>query len=456
MAATSDADAPTMCGALFSPGEEKMEALPKWALQPVNGTNDWYPDQMAVREWLFRTWDRISENHGFRKYDAPVIEHAVLYTFKRGGDDILKEMYSFQSEGKTICLRPEMTPSMARMALNSKDVLPLKWFCQASCWRFETVSKGRRRLHHQWNADIVGGEPVKSDVEILSMIASFFEAVGFNPSEIAIRISHRGLLQGVMEAVGVPEDLLLVAFNLVDKLEKLSPEDFRASLVEALKLDDAAIDRILEFTRIRTIADLQSMNIDTELWNKSVQNLSAIVELLGAYGIQDWIRVDMSIVRGLSYYSSCVVESVYLGGKTRNRSICGGGRYDKLMNSYDPNSNLTCVGFGMGDVVITELLTELGRLPPLGRYISYCFGATSEELYTQMVKHAKRGRDLSNNIDICTKFRMKNIVAYADKIGANTLVIFAPTEWEQGQVIVKNLREHNQVTVPVESLFASA
>jgi histidyl-tRNA synthetase len=426
--------------------------IPKFALQPVSGTRDFYPDQMAAREWLFKTWDRISETHNFRKYDAPIVEHAELYT-RKGGDDILKEMYSFISEKKTLCLRPEMTPTLARMSINSKnDVLPLKWFCQAQCWRFETVTKGRKREHYQWNADILGGDVVKSDAEILSLIASFFEQVNLTPDEVGVKVSHRGLLQGVFESVGVSPDQIEVAFNLVDKIEKLSRDDFVNSLITTLGITESQVQQILAFTDVKSISDLASIAIDSDLWRSSVQNITDIFDLLRAYGIDRWFQFDASIVRGLSYYTGIVFEGFFKLG-TLKKALVGGGRYDNLTKSYSSSSKLTAVGFGMGDVVIMDVLGELGKLPDFTRRVPYCIGAYNDELYREALCLTKKLRDRGEKVDLCTKTTLKQIFAYADKIGAEKLVLLAPAEWDQGCVIVKNLRDGSgQLTVSVENL----
>lgn len=426
--------------------------IPKYALQSVNGTRDFYPDQMAAREWLFKLWDHISESHNFRKYDAPVVEHAELYT-RKGGDDILKEMYSFTSEKKTLCLRPEMTPTLARMAINSKnDTKPLKWFCQAQCWRFETVTKGRKREHYQWNADILGGDPVKSDAEILSMVASFFEQVNLTPNEVGVKVSHRGLLQGVFESIGVAADQMEVAFNLVDKIEKLSREDFVNSLTSTLKIDESKVEKILAFTDVKSIRDLSSIAIDSDLWRSSVENITEIFDLLGGYGIDQWFQFDASIVRGLSYYTGIVFEGFFKLG-TLKKALVGGGRYDNLTKSYSNSCNLTAVGFGMGDVVIMDVLGELGKLPDFSRRVTYCIGAYNDDLYRESLSVAKRLRDRGVKVDLCTKTTLKQIFAYADKIGAKKLILLTPDEWNQNCVILKNLRDGtDQKTVEVNDL----
>lgn len=426
--------------------------IPKYALQSVNGTRDFYPDQMAAREWLFKLWDRISEAHNFRKYDAPVIEHAELYT-RKGGDDILKEMYSFTSEKKTLCLRPEMTPTLARMAINCKnDTKPLKWFCQAQCWRFETVTKGRKREHYQWNADILGGDAVKSDAEILSMVATFLEQVNLTPDEVGVKVSHRGLLQGVFESIGVPSDQMEVAFNLVDKIEKLSREDFVESLTSTLGIDAAQVEKILAFTDVKSISDLSKIAIDSDLWRTSVTNITEIFDLLAGYGIDRWFQFDASIVRGLSYYTGIVFEGFFKLG-TLKKALLGGGRYDNLTKSYSSSCNLTAVGFGMGDVVIMDVLAELGKLPDFSRRVAYCIGAYDDDLYREALSLAKRLRDRGEKVDLCTKTSMKQIFTYADKIGAEKLILLAPEEWRQDRVIVKNLRDGtDQKTVEVDDL----
>lgn len=436
-----------------SSGSSTSVTIPKYALQSVNGTRDFPPNEMAARDWLFKTWDQVSQLHNFRKYDAPVVEHAELYT-RKGGDDILKEMFSFTSEKKTLCLRPEMTPTLARMAIMSTDVLPLKWFCQAQCWRFETVTKGRKREHYQWNADILGGDPVKTDVEVLSMIAMFFEKVGLTPDEVGIKISHRGLLQGVFEAIGVDSDRLETAFNLVDKIEKLERTEFINMLMTYLGITMSGVNLILQLTSINKIEDLATIPIDNEIWKESVKNITAIFGLINEYGISQWLQFDASIVRGLSYYTGMVFEGFYKKG-TIKKALVGGGRYDNLTQAYKPSSKLTAVGFGMGDVVIMDVLKELGKLPEFGRKTFYCIGAYGEnnELFGKALSIAKRLREAGKQVDVCTKNKVKHIVTYANKIGAENLLLITPDNWEDGLLVLKDLKSGEQQTVTIDQLL---
>jgi histidyl-tRNA synthetase len=264
------------------------------------------------------------------------------------------------------------------------------------------------------------------------------------------------LLQAVFESLGLNPGQIGTAFNLVDKLEKLELADFRRSLVESLGLADPEIDRVLAFTSARSIQDLEAISIpNSELWQASLNNLYSIWALAEAQGIGAWLKVNTSVVRGLAYYDGMTFECNYNGGVGRQRALCGGGRYDHLMSDYDPSFKLPCVGFAVGDIVVTELLIELGRLPDLKRHVTYCLGAVSDDLYRELVAYAKRGRDKGLQIDICGKSKFKQILAYADKIGAEEAVIFAPTEWADGRkVILKELRKGGgQSLVPVEELF---
>lgn len=424
------------------------------SLDPVSGTRDFYPGDMNTRNWLFDIWTKVSRQFGFSQYDAPVLENQGLYT-RKGGDDITKEMYAFELDGAKLALRPEMTPSLARMVMNkfSSEITPFKWFSLPQCWRYETTTRGRKREHYQWNADILGGERIKSEVEILLMVISFFKSVKLTPTDVVLRISNRMILQKVLDSLdivgGVGKDIGCCprrgladkferACNIIDKIAKVTPEDFSKMLIDEIGLTQEGVDTIVKFSKITNLADLDSIiGID----DPALKEMKEIFAILDATGNSEWITFDASIVRGLSYYTGMVFEG-FSKTTALKRSICGGGRYDELLTTYGYPKPVPACGFGFGDVVITEVLGELKLLPESASKIDYVVIPFNDSLYGVAVQVSQQVRERGFIVDTCMKTgKLSTLYNYADRIGGAYVILIAPDEWKDGKVVVKNLRE---------------
>jgi histidyl-tRNA synthetase len=420
-------------------------------LQGPSGTRDFYPSDMRKRNWLFSQWREISKKYGFQEYDAPILEHSNLYT-RKGGDDILREMYSFKDrEGISVCLRPEMTPSVARMimAIYKKEVSPLKWFSIPQCWRFENTSRGRKREHFQWNVDIFGADQVKSEVEILSMIVKFFEQNGLTHNDVVLKISNRMILQKFLTKLGVT-DKFERTFNIIDKIKKISHEELSEMLGSEIGLNQESIDSVVKLTKITDITQLSEF-LDPN--DETVDEMTKIFSLAESSGFSKWLQFDVSIVRGLSYYTGMVFEG-FFKNSTLQRSVCGGGRYDNLLQKYGYAEKVPAVGFGFGDIVLLDVLSELGKLPSFDSGIDYCVIAYSEDLYPTAAKIADRLRDKNKYVALYMKCdrKLKIAFSYADRINANLVILVAPDEYKQNKMVVKNLRvtTEKEITVDID------
>ncbi|MBA3283645.1 MAG: histidine--tRNA ligase [Nitrosopumilus sp.] len=421
-------------------------------LQGPSGTRDFYPKDMLKRNWLFDQWTNISKKFGFQQYDGPILEHSNLYT-RKGGDDILKEMYSFKdADGIEVCLRPEMTPTVARMAILElpKTVLPLKWFSIPQCWRFESTTRGRKREHFQWNVDIFGAEMIKSEIEILSMIVSFFKQIGLTDADITIKISNRMILQKMLTKMGIDPDKFEKAYNIIDKIKKVSHDELSNMLQSEIGINQESIDTIVKLTKVTNILDL-ALFLDKD--DNTVYEMVKIFELAKLSGIDTWLQFDASIVRGLSYYTGVVFEG-FFKNSTLQRSICGGGRYDNLFQKYGYAKKVPAVGFGFGDIVTLEVLAELGKLPQFDSSVDYCIIAYTEDLYPNAVNIANRLRDKNKTVVQYMKCnrKLKAAFSYADRIGAKYAILVAPDEYKENKIVVKNLRlsEDNMNTFDID------
>ena len=275
--------------------------------QGVRGTRDFYPEDMRLRNWLFDNFIAASLLHGFEEYDAPVLEQEELYTRKQG-EDITQQLYNFQDKGdRKVALRPEMTPSLARMVMARAGALPLpiKWFSIPQCWRYERTQRGRGREHYQWNVDIWGTTEISADAELISVIVTLFEEIGLTSDDIVIRISSRKVLEEVLGSLGVEGDLFTKTCVIVDKMDKLSSEIIEEQLSELGHSSDV----INKIQTILGIKDMDNLRSSLEDSSSAILELDTLFDLIDAYGMSEWVQFDASIVRGLAYYTGSVFEA---------------------------------------------------------------------------------------------------------------------------------------------------
>jgi histidyl-tRNA synthetase len=420
-------------------------------LQPPKGTRDFPPEEMRVRNWLFGHFRDVARSFGFDEFDSPVLETEELYV-RKAGEEITQQLYNFVDKGdRKVALRPELTPSFARLILQQGKslALPAKWFAVGQCWRYERMTRGRRREHYQWNMDIVGVEGVEAEAELLAAITTFFSRIGVTSADVGIKISSRKVLQAVMNEFGVSAEDFAPVCVVVDKIEKLPREKIVEEL-EGIGIEAKAIDGILSAMELKTVDQLESLlGADAE----AVRDLKTVFAHAEAYGYSDWLVFDASVVRGLSYYTGIVFEGFDRAGELR--AICGGGRYDKLLGALG-GEDKPMVGFGFGDAVIMELVNDKGLLPE-----SLKTGAVddvvypmSEALRVPAMRIAKKLRGLGRSVDLVLEDCKKPKWAFkrAERAGAKRLVLLGDTEWEQGNVRVKDLETREEIDVKFEDL----
>lgn len=348
-------------------------------------------------------------------------------------------MYNFKDKDENdVTLRPEMTPSLARMILKRGKalLLPIRWFAIPQCWRFETIQLGRRREHYQWNMDIIGVSSISCEVELLGCITSFFNSVGLTANDVGIKVNSRKVLQQVLEPLGVVGEKFNPVCVVVDKLDKLSEEQVHNEL-KNLNLGPEVIEKITEALTIKSLEDLELLLGSS---NVAVKELKLLWELSTAYGFSDYLIFDASVVRGLAYYTGVVFEA--FDRQKKFRAICGGGRYDGLLSMYGSKEIIPAAGFGMGDIVIIELLKSKGLLPIHNSSIDIMVVPFDESMRTNACKVAQRLRKSGKSVEIQLIPKKKLAWCYelADRLGAKQLCLVAPDEWKNGEVRIKNLR----------------
>ncbi len=323
------------------------------------GFRDFYPEDLAERTWLFRVWRDVARRFGFEEYDGPPLEPLELYT-RKSGDEIVGQLYNFIDKGgREVALRPEMTPTFARMVAARANALrkPVRWFSIPQLFRYERQQKGRLREHFQLNVDIVGEGDVTADAELLAVAIEIMRTAGLTAGDVVARVSDRRLLSALLRAWGVPDAAVPAAFAAIDKLER-DPRDVLVERLVAAGVDAGVARRVLESVAASDRSELRNtLGSDSEV-AESLDRLDRYERLLEAHGVAEWVRFDLSIVRGLAYYTGLVFELFDRRGEFR--AICGGGRYDTLLQALG-GVDLPALGFGMGDVVLGELLRS--RVP---------------------------------------------------------------------------------------------
>ena len=322
----------------------------KTIIQPLKGTRDFYPESMAMRSWLYNILRQVSESFGYQEYEAPLLESIELYAAKSGEELVNQQSFVFPDRGgDLITLRPELTPTLARMVAQKQGemVMPLRWWSFGPFWRYEQPQKGRTREFFQWNVDLIGVDTPEADAELLAVIAAFFRKVGLSPAQAVILVNNRKLVDEQLNALGIPFEKKVDVSNLIDRRDKMKPEEWLSYALE-LGLNQPQVDGLV------------SMLANQDLWQQS-EELVRLFKACEALGVQEYVRFDPNVVRGLLYYTGTVFEAYSLSGEVR-RAILGGGRYNNLLAAVG-GEPLPATGFAMGDVVVSLVLQSLGLVP---------------------------------------------------------------------------------------------
>ncbi len=339
------------------------------ARNPLPGFRDFYPAEFSHRAHVMGAWRAVAHRFGFVEYDGPPLEPLDLYT-RKSGEEIVGQLYNFEDKGgREVALRPEMTPTFARMAGARANALrkPVRWFSVPQLFRYERQQRGRLREHFQLNVDIVGETDVAADAELLAVSIEVMRELGLSSTDVQARVSDRRLLTALLGEIGVTDDQLGVAYAVIDKIEREPRDVSTRRLVEA-GVDDEVAAALHELVAPRPYAELRAAHAHRAAAAEHFARLDLYLATLEALGVGDWVRVDLTIVRGLDYYTGIVFE--LFDAKGELRAICGGGRYDNLLAALG-DVDLPALGFGMGDVVLTELLRDRGLLPDPSPSLDY-------------------------------------------------------------------------------------
>lgn len=421
--------------------------------QPLPGFRDFYPADFALRAHIFDVWRRSCSRYGFEEFDGPPLEPLELYTAK-SGDEIVGQLYNFTDKGgREVALRPELTPTVARMVAARAGGMkkPIRWFSIGQMFRYERQQRGRLREFFQLNCDLMGEPGPLADAEIIALAVDLLRAFGLGPNEVRVRLSDRRVLQALLTSAGVTAEQLPVAYGVIDKLERMKPEQV-AELKDGrdARFGPGVGARLLEVAALRGWPAVQNAVAATDGGSAAGAPLGEVLDALAAMGLAEFVDLDLTIVRGLAYYTGTVFELFDAGRSLR--AIAGGGRYDGLLHQLG-GVDLPAVGFAIGDVVLGELLHERGLVPaPAAAIDVFAAGVTAEDL-PHVLRLAHELRDQGLRVEYALRAEgLGKQLKLADARQAAFAVVIGPDDRARGEVQLKDLAGKGQEAVTLGAL----
>ena len=416
------------------------------------GFRDFHPEEMARRTQIMSAWREVARRYGFEEYDGPPLESLELY-IEKSGPEIVNQLFNFTDKGgRDVALRPEMTPTLVRMLGTKIKGLPrpVRWFSTPQLFRYEKQQRGRLREHFQLNMDIIGEESVLADADLLSAALEVLRTLGLTSSDVVARVSDRRLLHAALVALGVTEESMAVAYNVIDKVER-DPREVCLTRLGEIGLDRERAEKALSLTDM-TLEQFAAAHPGNEVIAKVSDDLRVYFDALASLGFGDWVTFDMKIVRGLAYYTGVVFEIFDRKGELR--AICGGGRYDRLFSAL-AGVDVPALGFGFGDVVLGELLKDRGLAATSSRQLDAVVVAVDD---------ASRGAALqcvaalrAAGRAVIFPYRTGGVgkaLKAASAAGARDAIMFGPDEAARGVMKVKTLADGSERETTVADYIA--
>jgi len=418
--------------------------------EKIRGVRDFYPEDYYGRKRIYESLCKTIERYGFREVCTPSIENLEIIT-RKSGEAIVEEIYAFKDKGgRDVCLIPELTPSVARMVVQRQKVLtkPIKWYSLSRHWRYERPQKGRQREFYQFNVDIFGSHSSRSDFEILACGIECLLDLGLD--NFMFHVSDRKILESFFSARGMP---VAEAFNIVDKRSKVKEDEFK-EMITGIGLDEESYDSL---DRMLDINGNINQCIDEVIGNaceldgaaqKALENLRQVGDFLGHYRLEDYCKLDLSIVRGLAYYTDMVFE-VFDRNKSM-RSLFGGGRYDNLINLFG-GQKMPAVGFAIGMPMLEILMKEEGIWPEPNfgpDYFVITIGNV-EGIALKIIKQLRKENVVEFSYG---KKNMSNQMNLANNLGAKKVVIVGERDVKEGKITIKDMATGEQETRSIGEL----
>lgn len=423
-------------------------------IQAVKGTRDFYPEDMARRNFIVDGWKKASIRNGFAEFDGPIFEYLAMYQ-QKSGDEIASQLFAFEDRGeRMLAIRPEITPTLARMINQRINTLPrpIKWFSVPRLCRAERPQKGRLREFFQWNVDIIGVDDCLADAEVIFSAVDYLIAAGLGSDDIVVRISSRRLLASLLEYFGIEESQLDKVYAVLDKKAKVPAEAFEKMLEEAITDADKRA-KVMNLMAAETLAELEQFAGNDENAKKAVDELKRLFEYLNVMGISEFCKFDIGIVRGLAYYTGIVFE-IY-DKSQQLRAICGGGRYDNLLSDFG-GPKISATGMGMGDCVLGIVLEEKGIFNKVGinGIIEYFVAYADDALRNEALNIISKLRRAGKIADFSYKGGgLGKQLKQASAVGAKKCMIVGQEFAEKRQLIIKDMMSGEQRIISEKDLL---
>jgi histidyl-tRNA synthetase len=424
--------------------------------QTLPGFREFYPEDLARRNHVFRIWRQTANNFGFAEYDAPVLEPLELYKAK-SGDEIEAQLFNFVDKGgREVALRPEMTPTVCRLVGARANALkrPIKWFSIAEFFRYERMQKGRGRCFNQFNADIFGEPGPEAEIELIALLIQCLCAFGLTEQDFYVRLSDRNLWFYFLGALGLDDARVRAVLGAVDRYEKYGDAAFEGYTQAFGPIDAGIKARILGFLGVKSLAALEETvaAIGEEKLIARLADWRKLLAALEAMGLSRYVEVDLGVVRGLAYYTGFVFEAFDRKGDLR--ALAGGGRYDDLVQKLGGPA-LPAVGFAIGDMTFALLLEQRGLTPALVQAPDvYCvIGGAAERLAAFRDIHALRAAGFRVDYPL-RELAFGKQFKVAAETGAKLALIYGGDELAQGVVKIRDLTQRSEIDVPQAEVAA--
>jgi histidyl-tRNA synthetase len=429
----------------------RLSAGQKLSTEAYKGVRDFYPEDMAVQNYIFSIFKKVCESYGYSQYDASVLEPADLYRAKSGEEIVNDQTYTFIDRGdREVTLRPEMTPTVARMVSARRQELsfPLRWYSIPNLFRYEKPQKGRLREHWQLNVDLFGVKDISAETEVISMAYSIMKEIGLKDTDFQIRLNSRKIMNFILDdLMSLDDDIAYKICKLIDKKDKLSAEDFDAGVKDLLNDKSAEFLILINSKNFEEFISRLPQTLEVSDKVEEVKRLMAQLEKLG---ITNTV-FDQTLMRGFDYYTGIVFE-VYDNNPTNRRAVFGGGRYDDLLAIFG-GERVPAFGFGTGDVIMRDILETYGKLPEYRSKTALYICTMGKEFQEYGNELAQKLREVGVNVAVnLTDKKVGDQIKSADKQKIPYIVCIGENEVKSGEFKLKNLKSGEEKLVTEDTL----
>lgn len=414
----------------------------------LRGMRDYYPPFYSELNHIFLAWRETALSYGFEEFDGPMLETLELYKIK-SGEEIVRQLYTFTDRGgREVALRPELTPSLARMIahIQKEASKPIKWFSIPRCMRYEKPQKGRTREFFQFNVDVIGEKEGLADLEIMSVAIDSLIRLGLTERDFVVKVNHREFVSDYFMHNGIDEEKSKALYKIIDNARKATQENTLGE-IEKLGLTKRQGETLMNYLSLTTVEDLKQLKDMS--WG--VSSLIELFTLIDAVGLKPYVELDPTIVRGLDYYTGIVFE-IFDRNETM-RSICGGGRYNNLLKEI-AGVEIPATGFGMGDVVLREVLLERGLFPMYRKKVDYFLIYLTDKELPLMLKVARSLRKRGKSVEYLYRaVSVKKQMSRASRLDVKSVLIFGADELAEGKVLHKDMSTGEESKIEIDKLL---